>query len=64
MTIQEELEQTKQALIRAYADYDNLKKRHELEMKDIEDKIKIKLVRDLLPTLDALESMAKYYGKS
>lgn len=56
----EEIEQLKNQLARALADYDNLRKRIERERLDIEKVVSLGLIIKMLSVLDTLESAQKH----
>lgn len=58
----EELNNLRNQLARALADYDNLKKRVEREREDFEKVANIKLAIRLLPVLDILREAQKHLG--
>lgn len=56
----EEVEELKNQLTHAMADYDNLKKRYERERMDIIQRANEQLLTDLLPVLDLFETVKSY----
>ena len=52
----------KNQLARALADYDNLRKRTEADMQQLQRTAGLKIILKLLPTLDILESARKHLG--
>ncbi len=61
---QNELQELKNQLARALADYDNLRKRVEREREEIEGLVKITIVSRLLPIYDMIEGAQKHLKDS
>lgn len=58
--VNEEIVNLKSQLVRALADYDNLRKRTQSDMDQLRRTASLKIVLSLLPTLDILESAQKH----